>query len=126
MAERQPDIEIYLKRPAFDDICRWLETHFKVNAIAPKGLGKMLDLSFHGETLQCLIIEKVVKGGYTSLWFRQNFTPWQNDIVCTEEAHKVLMLESRCAIDGWDTSKKEKGGWYRLLDGEKVIVNWLE
>ena len=68
----------------------------------------MLDLSFHGETLQCLIIEKVVKGGYTSLWFRQNFTPWQNDIVCTEEAHKVLMLESRCAIDGWDTSKKEK------------------
>ena len=126
MPELQPDIEIYIKRPAFGDLIRWLERYFQLNAVNTEGAGKILDLGFDDKTLQCLIIDKVTKGGYTSVWFKRNQTPWQDDLACAEDAHRVLQVESRCSVGGWDSSNKEKGGWYRLCNGEKSIVNWLE
>ena len=125
MSERQPDIEIYLKRPAFDDISAWLQTHFDINAVTPQGPDNLLDLSFNNQRLQCLIIARVAKGGYASVWFKQNNTPWRSDLECAEDAHVLLDVETRCSVGGWHNSREERGGWYRLSIGEKSIVNWL-
>ena len=125
MSERQPDIEIYLKRPAFDDISAWLQTHFDLTAVTPQGPGNLLDLSFNNQSLQCLIIERVAERGYASIWFKQNNSPWRNDLECAEDAHALLEVETRYSVRRWHNSREERGGWYRLNIGEKSIVNWL-
>ena len=124
MSDRQPDIEIHLKHPAFDDIGAWLQTHFDLTAVTPQGPDNPLDLSFNNQPLQCLIIERIAKGGYASVWFKQNNSPRRNDLECAEDGHAVLEVETRCSISGWHNSE-EQGGWYRLCKGEKPIVSWL-
>ena len=125
MPDHQPDIGIYLKHPAFDDIGTWLQTHFDLTAVTPQGPGNLLDLSFNNQSLQCLIIERVAERGYASIWFKQNNSPWRNDLECAEEAHTVLEVETRCIVGGWHNSREERDAWYRLSKGEKSIVNWL-
>ena len=108
MSERQPDIEIYLKRPSFDDISAWLQTHFDINAVTPQGLNNLLDLSFNNQCLQCLIIERVAERGYASIWFKQNNSPWRNDLECAEDAHVLLDVETRCSVSRWHNSREER------------------
>ena len=125
MDERQPDIEIYLKRPSMNAIGNWLKNHFDIIAKTPTESGSQLDLRFQQETLQCLVVERVAKGGYASVWFKTNNTPWRNDLECAEDAHALLEIETRCSTGGWQDAQEDQGRWYRLQLGEKSIVNWL-
>ncbi|HKI74830.1 MAG TPA: hypothetical protein VJ998_09310, partial [Pseudomonadales bacterium] len=68
MREPFPDIEIYLKRPAVDDVVAWLDRRLGVKARDRRG--DSLRLSLGDEPIQCTLVENAVKGGYMSVWFK--------------------------------------------------------
>lgn len=138
MTEAQPDVEIYLKRVPVPDILRWLESHFEVIRSQSDGEKHEIALTYRGESLSCFIVEKVVKGGYVSVWFRENKTPWATDEACARNAFETLGAETRCSVGGWEPvddesgadeqaneAQSEKGGWYRFTESGQSIVNWL-
>lgn len=131
MTEPQPDIEIYLKRPAIEDILGWLERYFEITGHQTSGDKHELGLSYKGAELTCLIFEKVAKGGYASIWFKSNQTPWSTDEVCASDAFACLGLETRCSSGGWEPGEEgngtgdDTGGWYRFTAAGKTRINWL-
>lgn len=125
MSNRQPDIEIYAKRASLAAICNWLSQYFEIHDQSASGDTIQLRLGFDGSELECMIVEKAVKGGYASIWFKNNHTPWPTDETCAEDAHATLGVEVRCSKSGWQPGDDDHGGWYRFTDGEKSTVNWL-
>ena len=146
MSEIQPDIEIYLKRPAIDDILGWLEKYFEISGHETSGDRHEIHLNYNGTALTCMIFEKVAKGGYASVWFKSNKTPWSTDEACASDAFESLGLETRCSTGGWqpgtedgerqgdnrqgdnqqgDNQQGDKGGWYRFTAAGKSTINWL-
>ena len=80
--ERFPDIEIYLKRVTTEEIISWLEQMFSsasVERTEPNTAAKL-------GTMFCTVTEDVAKGGYTSVWFESNETPWVTDLECARQA----------------------------------------
>ncbi len=124
MTESPPDIEIYLKRAASGDIIDWLKQHFQITEIVRQGDSHKLTLDYEGRSVECVIVEKAAKGGYVSVWFKNNETPWRNDEECAREAFKVLGVETRCSTGGWEPSSDDSGSWYRFTDAGQSVVNW--
>ena len=125
MTEQQPDIEIYLKRATLEDIKRWLLQYFEIKASSERGEAVLLDLCYEGQPLECMIIEKVAKGGYVSVWFKSSRTPWETDEACARDAFQGIGVETRCAISGWQAGDDDRENWYRFTDAGQSVVNWL-
>jgi hypothetical protein len=121
----QPDIEIYLKKTPLADILAWLGGFFDVGDQQSRGDGIEISLHYQGKSLTCVVIERVVKGGYTSVWFRTNHTPWDSDEACARDAFEHFGAEVRCSIGGWTEEADDAGGWYRFTDEGRSVVNWL-
>ncbi len=117
-----PDIEIYLKRVETDDILRWLSEHFEVGDTEKKGDSLQVSLKHDGSAVTCMLLEGAARGGYTSIWFRENKTPWPDDATCAQEAFKRFHKEVRYANGSWDN--QDDGGWVRLTSDGESIVNW--
>jgi len=157
MNEAYPDLEIYIKRVESKLILKWLtdrllddgttleKTEVKSNTL-------LCTFKKDGCKLSCAIVDKAVKGGYVSVWFKENRTPWKTDRDFALAAFEFFKLEVRCSTGPWEDhlnegsnedlnerkheSKHEsndesahedsdKGGWIRFtIEGEK-IVNWL-
>jgi len=98
---RQPDIEIYLKQVALDSILEWLTHHFEITLQQQIASTSKLNLVFNGQPVTCTIVEKAAKGGYTSIWFKTNQTPWATDEECAREAFQHFKSEIRCSVGGW-------------------------
>ena len=121
-----PDIEIYLQRAAPRDIVSWLKKHFEIMETVSQGDSHTLTLAYEGKSLECVIVEKAAIGGYVSVWFKKNETPWSSDEECASEAFTVLGVESRCSVGGWKPgADDDSGGWYRFTDEGRSVVNWL-
>lgn len=143
--DRQPDIEIYVKQVALDSILEWLTHHFEITLQQPIASTSRLSLVFDGQPVACNIVEKAAKGGYTSIWFKTNQTPWATDEECAREAFKHFNSEIRCSVGGWVADSPgtdspgtdspganspgaesiDTQGWYRFTDKGQSIVNWL-
>lgn len=124
MTDAYPDIEIYAKRPEPDDVRRWLQDRFGIEDEMIRGDAVVFTLG--AEHIECDFIERAVKGGYASLWFRSGKTPWARDIDCAKEAFEQLGVEIRCSAAPWQDSDGEddEGGWIRLTDKGEARVNW--
>ena len=121
----QPDLEIYLKKVATEDVLDWLEDLFTVKATRHRGQGLEVSLDCNGRQAECVIVERAVKGGYTSLWFKQNVTPWPDDEACARAAFERFSSEIRCSTGSWTEHDEDRGGWYRFTDDGRSVVNWL-
>jgi hypothetical protein len=121
---KTPDIEIYLKKVPVDEILVWLREHFEVSGQTEKGDTLQLDLVFDGKTVNCTILEKAAHGGYTSVWFRANVTPWDDDEACARNAFEYFGAEVRCSRSGWQPEEDDEGQWLRLTPKGESIVNW--
>lgn len=122
--EHFPDIEIYLKRPEASDVDAWLLSHFDINARSTRGNTETLELAWRGSELECVIVPKAVKGGYTSVWFKSANTPWSNDKECAIDAFKHLAVEVRCSRGSWEEGADESG-WLRITETGESVVNWI-
>ncbi|MBO6702896.1 MAG: hypothetical protein JJ921_11175 [Pseudomonadales bacterium] len=125
MIERHPDIEIYIKRVPLEDLTQWLERRFEVSDRKDIGETLKLSMTFEGAPLTCTVFENAAKGGYTSISFEPNNTPWDDDEACANEAYELFQLEVRCITGGWTTNAPVEGGWYRFTKDGRSVVNWL-
>ncbi len=123
--QRHPDIEIYIKRVKLDDLLQWLEQRFVVKSQQQAGETLKVQLSLADKPLTCTIYENAAKGGYASVSFEPNHTPWDTDEQCAEEAFRVFQLEVRCITGGWSSQASQEGGWYRFTENGRSVVNWL-
>ena len=121
----QPDVEIYIKRAEVEDITTWLADHFTVGESRQAGETIKYALGFEGKPLTCTVLPKAARGGYVSVLFEPNNTPWATDEACAEEAWEHFGLEVRCSIGGWNGDEDDTGGWYRYTDKGRSVVNWL-
>ena len=134
MNERHPDIEIYLKKIETPAVLDWLAKFFEVIATKEVGESLKVTLTTNQQKLNCTIIERAVKGGYTSVWFEKNRTPWETDEECAQAAYSHFEAEVRCSNGGWESSESDSesksdsesddGGWIRITDKGQSIVNW--
>lgn len=125
MTTAQPDIEIYVKRAEVEDIRRWLENNFIILEQKASGDTLKLSMTFDNQPLTCTIFEKAAKGGYVSILFEPNHTPWDTDETCALDAFSFFQLEVRCSVGSWTASTEDTGGWYRFTESGKSTVNWL-
>ena len=117
--EKFPDIEIYLKRVETAAIVAWLESTFsKIEVIRSE---PSTQCKIDGE-MRCTITEQVAKGGYCSVWFENNLTPWTTDRDCAVAAFTHFQCETRCSTGGWEG--EDDGGWLRITEKGEQIVNW--
>ena len=89
------------------------------------GVAEKLRLRREKAVLECTVIEQAAKGGYCSICFEPNNTPWETDAECAEDAFQHFQLEIRCNRTGWTTDSSDTGGWYRYTANGRTVVNWL-
>jgi hypothetical protein len=124
-ASIQTDVEIYAKRVSINRIIEWVRIYFFIEEQKTVGSTLKLKLTRDGSAITCTIAENIVKGGYTSIWFDSSSTPWQTDEECAQAAYNHFQVEIRCSVNGWALESEDSGGWYRITDGGKTVVNWL-
>ena len=123
--EKHPDIEIYIKRVDLNDLLHWIDRRFEMGEPQDVGETIKLKLTYDSKPCVCTIYENAAKGGYTSVMFEPNNTPWDTDEACAEEAFEAFHLEIRCITGGWTTQAPAEGGWFRFTDKGRSVVNWL-
>jgi hypothetical protein len=119
MNERFPDIEVYALKAEADEICAWLTTQFsQVEEI--KSSAKMVLWRVDGvEVLFTLNSNK----NFASIWFKQNKTPWNNDLECGRSLHSAIEKEVRCSNTAWKEGD-EGAAWTKLIRGEEKDLDW--
>ncbi|MFT7687005.1 MAG: hypothetical protein ACI9FB_002353 [Candidatus Azotimanducaceae bacterium] len=132
MKEVYPDLEIYIKRVETISIIDWLTTCFKkVNKSLIETKNHKLSTtclfssgsSEEDEKVTCVIMEKAAKGGFVSVWFKTNQTPWRTDREFALEAFDFFKAEVRCSTGPWEGGDED--GWIRFTEDGEQIVNWL-
>lgn len=119
-----PDIEIYLKRPEMPALLGWLDAAMGPVEATTKGGTATVTLRAGSTDPQiCVIVTNAVKGGYTSVWFKTDQTPWATDRDCALAAWAALQIEVRCSNGGWDGLDEQ--GWRRFTHDGETVVNWF-
>jgi len=123
--ERYPDLEIYAKDITFKQVEDWLKTRFESverTQVVTKKSEARLHLTV--DDMEVLIFGNAI-GKYSSLWFKQNQTPWNNDLDLAHEAAKELATQVRCSNSGWQEGQGPESQWWRVVDGEEdMLIEW--
>ena len=119
MTDKFPDIEIYLLKVDPSQISEWLSHQFgELTEI--KHTSKSVTWQTSGMDIQ--FTQDVAKK-FSSLWFKTNNTPWNNDLECAREAHSALGVEVRCSVAGWQ-EEDDQPGWIKLIRGNEKPFDW--
>ena len=116
MTKHFPDIEIYIRHVSNEALICWLESRFDV-----KGKFPFLTLSLEKKITDCLIVSDAVEGGYTSVWFKSNGTPWKTDRDCARDAYRYLKKEVRCNAS---VTSNDSFQWLQLDKKGEIPVSW--
>ncbi|MEC7548251.1 MAG: hypothetical protein VX474_07080 [Pseudomonadota bacterium] len=122
MTERFPDLEIYLLKGTPDAIRDWLSQTF--NGVTDV---KVSDEHCHWQVAGMDVFLNVnAEKNFSSLWFKQNKTPWNTDLELARAAYSGLSTEIRCSDSGWQESEGEasSGGWIKLNSNGEKPFNW--
>ena len=122
---KQDDIEIYIKGSDIAAIEKWLAGVFRTVKLGDNG-NKVI----HGELVldegvdhcDLLTIKNAVKG-YTSVWFKQNHTPWDTDLDCARSAWGAMQQEIRASAGSW--SEGAQPDLFHCIDATgETILEW--
>lgn len=130
----QPDIEIYVKNLEFEQLEAWLKKHFVPASVSelsetqtrlPKFQASTISLSYEGKAVELSVTPNAAGKVYTSLWFKQNHTPWQDDKSCALDFLADYDAEVRCSAAGWvEEEPEESEQWWRLTRTHQTLVRW--
>jgi len=125
--ERYPDIEIYAKDITFKQVEDWLAQYFdqveRKNVVTKKSEAR-IHLSADGS--EVVVFGNAI-GKYSSIWFKQNNSPWNTDLECARVAAKDLATQIRCSNSGWEEGQGPESQWWRVVDGEEeMLIEWPE
>ena len=122
MSERFPDIEIYLMKAEAPAVKSWLTE--ALGDITEVKSGATCHWQFDG--MDIFFTEQAEKN-FSSLWFKQNRTPWLTDLDCARAAHQALSIEIRCSDSSWEEEEGDEQagqGWIKLIRGEEKGFIW--
>ena len=132
MNDAYPDLEIYIKRVETLAIINWLSTCFEQvgKSLSETSKAKLSTSCLFSSAsdednsqVSCVIMEKAAKGGFVSVWFKTNETPWRTDRELAVAAFDFFKEEVRCSTGPWEGN--DEGGWIRFTNDGEQIVNWL-
>ena len=123
--ERYPDLEIYAKDITFKQVEDWLKTHFgaveRTHMVTKKSEAR---LHLNVNDMEVLVFGNAI-GKYSSIWFKQNQTPWANDLEAAHDAAKHLNTQIRCSNSGWEEGQGPESQWWRVVEGETdMLIEW--
>jgi hypothetical protein len=119
MSERFPDIEVYILKAEPADIQAWLTSVFK-HVEEQKQNTK--SVQWLVDDVQVLYTANSNKN-FASLWFKENKTPWNNDLECGRALHAALGNEVRCSKAAWQEGD-EGPAWTKLIRGDEKDLDW--
>ncbi len=123
-ATRHPDIEIYIKNSTPEAITEWLQLKADaISTVAGKGPTHALTLDFAGQQVPVMLTEKVAGKAWTSVWFKQNATPWATDLDCARSAAENLKTQVRCIASGW-TEGDDPDEYWKVENGSEEKIQW--
>lgn len=106
---RQDDIEIYVRTKDNKAIAHWLASvfsHLDINANESHTQHGNAQLDSNTPSCDILLLNNAVKG-FTCIWFKQNHTPWSNDVDCARSAWGSLHCEVRASLGSWAEGAEE-------------------
>ena len=129
---KTPDIEIYVKDILLQDILDWLNLYFtniefpaKAAHLYANGKAVRGTIDQDENSIEVIITPKAAGKDFTSLWFKQNQTPWENDEECALSLLEQADVEIRCSAAGWNEDEAENSEqWWLLRRDEKKRINW--
>lgn len=129
---KTPDIEIYVKDTPFPVIADWLNQYFEQTSFPAKAAhlyetGKAIkgNLNYQGVPLDIMVTSKAAGKNFTSIWFKENQTPWVDDEQCAQSFLEMADIEIRCSAAGWEEDEEENSEqWWLLKRGEKKRIRW--
>jgi len=121
--QRHPDIEIYIKSRTLDEIEAWLGSLGTLEKTTSQGLTHDYKLSLDGQTVPLMIHEKVAGKAWLSLWFKENLTPWDQDLDCARAASEAMSTQIRCVASGWNDGDEPDEYW-KVENGQQETIIW--
>ncbi|WP_136681348.1 hypothetical protein [Neptunomonas sp. XY-337] len=122
---RHPDIEIYVKNCSPDSLHKWLQSVAEqVTQEASQPGTHAFTLLIDGHRVPVLIHEKVAGKAWTSVWFKENHTPWEKDIDCARAASTALETQIRCIASGWNNGD-DPDEWWKVEGDNEELITWL-
>ncbi len=124
--QRPPDIEIYIRSCSIETIQQWLSHAFdEVSPLVNLSPSTFeADCGLANQRCQILIHEKAAGKQYTSVWFKQNHTPWIDDLACAQSAAAHMKTEVRCANGGWQEGANEDESWWKVTEEGQTLTAW--
>jgi len=125
--QRYPDIEIYASDITFKQIGDWLELHFK-QVEKQQTISKKSEARCHWlvDGSEVIVFGNAI-GKYSSIWFKQNNSPWDTDLDCARIACKELDTQVRCSNSSWQEGQGPKSQWWRITEQEgEMLIEWPE
>lgn len=122
---RYPDLEIYAKDITFKDVDDWLKATFKAVERKDTVKKKSEARSYWTVDGSDVIVFGNALGHYSSIWFKQNNTPWDTDLECARDAAKTLNTQIRCSNSGWEEGQSADTQWWRVTKEEgEMLIQW--
>ncbi len=124
---RHPDLEIYLKNCSSSQILDWLQEQCTTLAVLKETPSYLeLELQFEVGLVQASLQHKVSGKAWSSLWLKNNHTPWDTDLDCALIASQQLQTQIRCIKTSWvdDDMDSEEDQWWKIEDGERELISW--
>lgn len=124
MSERYPDLEIYIYKASSEALQEWLTTALgcSLEQVSPS-----LWRTQQPQPMSILFTPQAEKN-FSSLWFKHNQTPWDNDYACAEAAHLALNTEVRCQAQSWqeteDEATSDHPNWIKFIRGQAAPCYW--
>lgn len=120
-----PDIEVYIKNIDLKRVKDWLDLHFDAVIATQASQNPVFKVTYQRQTTEIHYVEKAARGHFSSLWFKQNHTPWSTDLDCATSAAACLQTEIRCSDGSWEEPTEAQGSvWYKLIDNEISKIRW--
>lgn len=121
--QHHPDIEIYIKSRTLEEIEAWLASLGSVQKVTSKGLTHDYQLTLNGQCMPIMVHEKVAGKAWLSLWFKENLTPWNQDLDCARAAAEAMGTQIRCVTSGWSDGDEPDEYW-KIENGEEEKIIW--
>ena len=122
---RYPDLEIYAKDISFKDVDDWLHATFTTVERKDTVKKKSEARSYWSVDGSDVIVFGNALGNYSSIWFKQNNSPWDTDLECARSAASALKTQIRCSNSGWEEGQSADTQWWRVTEEEgEMLIQW--